>query len=170
MGGWTCLRFAIEHPRRVEGLVMCDTHGGLRTPEIDAALANAGLTASAPPGVHPAAGVCMFEEQPRAYFLFSAIGAINRERNVTEMNAIIRAAGTRSVEELAVLAIPVLFIAGEEDIVIPPPVIELAAARMTNARVERVLRAGHSVYFERPDEFNAIVDRFLRKTTLLEAD
>lgn len=170
MGGWSCLRFAIEHPDRVEQLVMCDTHGGLRTAEIDAALANAGLTASAPRGVHPAAGARMFEEQPQAYFLFSAIGAINPERSVADMNAIISAAGTRSREDVAALRIPVLFISGEEDIVIPPRVIDLAAACIARARVERVPLAGHSVYFERPDEFNTLVERFLAGDGRSEAD
>jgi pimeloyl-ACP methyl ester carboxylesterase len=56
---------------------------------------------------------------------------------------------------------PVLFLAGEEDIVIPPSVPEEAAGYFPDARFVRVARAGHSVYFERADEFNAIVERFL---------
>jgi len=55
----------------------------------------------------------------------------------------------------------VLFIAGEEDIVIPPEVLDLAAAAIPGARVERVPDTGHSVYFERAATFNAILDRFL---------
>jgi pimeloyl-ACP methyl ester carboxylesterase len=62
---------------------------------------------------------------------------------------------------VARLAIPVLFIVGEEDPLIPPAVIKLAAACFPNARVERVPNAGHSVYFERPTTFNALVGRFL---------
>jgi pimeloyl-ACP methyl ester carboxylesterase len=40
-------------------------------------------------------------------------------------------------------------------------VLEAAARCFPDASVERVPAAGHSVYFERPDGFNAIVERFL---------
>jgi pimeloyl-ACP methyl ester carboxylesterase len=56
---------------------------------------------------------------------------------------------------------PVLFLAGEEDIVIPPRVLELAMRYIPGARMEIVPRAGHSVYFERASAFNTIVGRFL---------
>jgi pimeloyl-ACP methyl ester carboxylesterase len=62
---------------------------------------------------------------------------------------------------VAAITTPVLFIVGEEDIVIPPAVIELSAACIPGARLERVPRAGHSVYFERPAIFNELVERFL---------
>jgi pimeloyl-ACP methyl ester carboxylesterase len=34
---------------------------------------------------------------------------------------------------------------------------------MPNARVERIEAAGHSVYFERAEEFNRLVDDFLAR-------
>ena len=56
---------------------------------------------------------------------------------------------------------PVLFLYGDEDIVIPPPYLEAAAKLVPNARVEKIARAGHSAYFERAAEFNAAVEAFL---------
>lgn len=162
MGGWTCLRFAVRCPERVDKLVMCDTHGGLRTPEIDAAMSGAGLSPNVPAGVPPAAGERMVREQPGLLFLFSEISACNPERTLDEMNALIRAAGTLTAGDVASVAIPVLFLAGDEDVVIPPRVLGLAAQSFTDARMEIVSRAGHSVYFERAGEFNTIVERFLR--------
>jgi len=161
MGGWTCLRFTVRYPGRVEKLVMCDTHGGLRTPQIDAAMKGAGLDPNVAANVPPAAGARMVEEQPGLLFLFSEISACNPARTLGEMNAVIRTAGTLSPDDLASLTMPLLFLAGEEDIVIPPRVIELAMLHFRDARMEIVPRAGHSVYFERADEFNAIVERFL---------
>jgi pimeloyl-ACP methyl ester carboxylesterase len=104
----------------------------------------------------------MVEEQPALLFLFSEISACNPARTLAEMNAVIRAAGTLSPGDLASLTMPVLFLAGEEDIVIPPRVLELAMRHIPGARMEIVPRAGHSVYFERAEAFNAIVGRFLR--------
>jgi 3-oxoadipate enol-lactonase len=162
MGGWTCLGFALRYPQRVERLVMCDTHGGLASDEIYAAWASAGgLMAALPAGAHPAAGARMYAEQPALHFLYVQINDLNRA--LDEMRATIVAAGTVTPEAAAALTLPVLFIAGEEDIVIPPRVLELAMRHFPNARLERVPEAGHSVYFERAPIFNQIVDRFLSR-------
>ncbi len=162
MGGWTCLRFAVRYPTRVEKLVMCDSHGGLRTPEIDTAMKDAGLDPKVDANAYPAAGARMVEEQPQLLFLFSEISACNPARSLAEMNAVMHAAGTLSPGDLASLTMPVLFLAGDEDIVIPPRVLELAMQHIPGARMEIVPLAGHSVYFERADTFNEIVGGFLR--------
>jgi 3-oxoadipate enol-lactonase len=161
MGGWTCLGFALAHPQRVERLVMCDTHGGLASEEIDARWRESLRAPRSPDGVHPAAGARMHREQPELYFLYEAIDRLNPERTGAEIMAILRAAGSPPRAVAAALAMPVLFIAGEEDAVIPPAVLDLAAAAIPGARVERVADTGHSVYFERAAAFNAILDRFL---------
>ncbi len=162
MGGWTCLGFALRYPQRVDRLVMCDTHGGLTTDEITTAwAAGVGQMAGLPAGVHPAAGVRMQREQPALHFLYVQINELNPPRSLDEMRATIAAAGFVAADTVAALTMPVLFIAGEEDIVIPPQVCELAMQHFPNARLARVPQAGHSVYFERPQAFNQIVERFL---------
>jgi pimeloyl-ACP methyl ester carboxylesterase len=59
--------------------------------------------------------------------------------------------------------IPTMLIVGEEDVLTPPALMELMYRRLPHARFVRVPGAGHSVYFERPDEFNRILDGFLRE-------
>lgn len=162
MGGWTCLGFALRAPQRVTHLVMADTHGGLASPAIAAAWAPAfELAAALPPDVHPAAGRRMRDEQPALHFLYKCIDALNPPRGLPELAAILVAAGAPTPEEVGRLGVPVLFIAGEEDIVVPPRVLELAAACLPRARLVRVPAAGHSVYFERAAVFNALVEEFL---------
>jgi len=162
MGGWTCLGFTLRHPQRVDKLVMCDTHGGLATDEI-ARVWSAALQAvgELPAGVHPAAGVRMRREQPALHFLYEQINALNPTRSLSTLGALLNAAGAPTVTDVGALDVPVLFIAGEEDVVIPPRMLAIAAGCFRNARVESVPVAGHSVYFERPAVFNAIVERFL---------
>jgi 3-oxoadipate enol-lactonase len=163
MGGWTSLGFALAYPQRVERLLMCDTHGGLASEEIDARWRDAlrAPRGQVVAGVHPAAGARMYQEQPELYFLYAEIDRMSPERTGAEIMAILRAAGSPPPAAATELTMPVLFIAGEEDIVIPPEVLDLAAAAIPGARVERVPDAGHSVYFERAATFNAILDRFL---------
>ena len=161
MGGWTCLGFALRYPRRVEKLVMCDTHGGLAAEEI-AQVWSAALQAAAglPARVHPAAGTRMAQEQPALHFLYVQINALNPARSLSALSTLLNAAGAPTPAEVNELDLPVLFIAGEEDIVIPPRVLEIASKCFRNARLESVPATGHSVYFERPAVFNAIVERF----------
>jgi len=165
MGGWTSLAFALRWPERVERLVMCDTHGGGASDEINAAWAAALRTPpDLPPGIHPAAGARMAREQPDLAFLYAEIDGLNPPRTREELVALLRAAGAPSLDDVARLAMPVLFIAGEEDIVIPPGVLEIVAGRIPGARLVRVPEAGHSVYFERAAAFNAILDEFFSTT------
>jgi 3-oxoadipate enol-lactonase len=162
MGGWTCLRFAQRWPERVQTLVMSNTHGGLTTPEIAAAWKpDAEAVRQWGEGIHPAAGARMYREQPALHFLYREIAALNPERGLAEMGAILAAAGTLSPADVAGLRVPVLFVTSDEDAVIPARVIELAATHVPGARLERVPAAGHSVYFERAAAFNALVDAFL---------
>ena len=67
----------------------------------------------------------------------------------------------RPADVLRALKVPTLWLTGDEDIVYPPFLSDILAKVMPNARVAQVRQAGHSVYFERPAEFNRIVDEFL---------
>jgi pimeloyl-ACP methyl ester carboxylesterase len=161
MGGWTCLGFALRCPERVERLMMCDTHGGMRSEALDALWRDA-LRAMRPPGeIHPAAGDRMHREQPALHFLYQEIAALSPADAAPRA---IASAPAAHADAARMLSVPVLFIVGDEDAVIPPPLIELAAAQIPGARVERVPQAGHSVYFERPAVFNAVLDRFLSES------
>ena len=66
--------------------------------------------------------------------------------------------------DVAALDLPVLCIAGEEDIVVPPAAVEAFARALPRGEYVAVPAAGHSVYFERADAFNALVLDFLRRT------
>ena len=157
MGGWTCLNFALRHPQRVERLMMCDTHGGMRSRELDA-LWSETMRARVEPGeIHPAAGERMYREQPALHFLYREISALNP----TAGPAAMRGVPAASSDDSAQLTLPVLFIAGEEDIVIPSPLIELASTHIPDARFTLVPECGHSVYFERAAIFNAILETFI---------
>ncbi|MBT0670481.1 alpha/beta hydrolase [Novosphingobium profundi] len=67
--------------------------------------------------------------------------------------------------DLAALAVPALWIAGEADLFAPPALMRRVAEMAPGARFATIPRAGHSAYWEDPDAFNAIVLDFLARTT-----
>jgi len=162
MGGWTCLGYALHAPERVRRLVMASTFGSLADPELDAL-----LMARQPrswgdqtSGVHAAAGERMGREQPALHFLYREIEALNAVDRATVLSGLI-ALRTTPPAALAALAMPVLCVVGDEDVVIPPDSVAILASRIPGARLVRVPAAGHSVYFERAETFNRLLDEFL---------
>ena len=160
MGGWTCLAYALANPKKVKALIMCDSTGTLAHPAFPAIWTaqprgrEQGLFER---GIHPAGGERMAEEQPALHYLY---WQINNLASGVDKDALRRQLGelrAEPVESLAGLSMPVLCIAGEEDIVIPPETVRILAESVPNGRFVSVPRAGHSVYFERPTEFNAAV-------------
>ena len=168
MGGWTSIELALAHPERVAGIVLSCTTGTLAfdldaTPEAEAwkAWAKAEgewLTAN---NVHRAAGRRMAIEDPVRLAAFGAIDRVNAGLDKDTIMTRIRAQRRRGPEDAARVTCPVLLITGLEDIVVPSPGVRQVARTLPDARVVEVPASGHSVYFERPGLFNAVVERFL---------
>ena len=162
MGGWTCLSYAVNNPGHVAGVVMGDTSGGLTSPEIEAAR-QAGREAVAQRGLANAAVSDSYKERdPAGAFLYQQIFDLNPPRD-PETNRAPMARLSVTAEQAGAIKVPFLFIEGEDDVIIPPPVIQAAVGMIPGARLEMVADAGHSVYFERPGAFNALVASFLEE-------
>jgi pimeloyl-ACP methyl ester carboxylesterase len=56
-----------------------------------------------------------------------------------------------------------LFITGEDDILVHPETIRIAAELIPHSEFKYIKEAGHSSYYERPEKFNRIVQTFLEK-------
>jgi len=171
MGGWASLEYALANSDRVRALVLASTAGAIARrstllrdpPALDAWIARAAAARSEMQrdGVQPAAGARMAREQPALHFLYRAIDAIAGAKFDKEaLRARMIALQTRPPDDLARLNVPTLFITGDEDVVFPPLLAPALAALMPSARVEPVTGAGHSVYFERAEVFNRLVDEF----------
>jgi pimeloyl-ACP methyl ester carboxylesterase len=170
MGGWTCLNFALRHPRRVRALVMAATGGTADLNTLAAAdrksleswlAAHAGAEAElAKRGIHPAAGERMAREQPALEFLYREIDRLSSSLDKQALRAKLIAARNLPATDLKRVTTPVLFISGTEDIVFPPPAAAALATLIPGAKLESVSEAGHSVYFERPELFNRLVSNF----------
>ena len=56
---------------------------------------------------------------------------------------------------------PVQFVVGEHDLITSPQMIREAQGLIPGSRFHEIKGAGHSAYFERADEWNEVVARFL---------
>jgi 3-oxoadipate enol-lactonase len=167
MGGQTVLGFASTNPDRVSALIMSDTTGGYTNPEIAQIRRSLG---AAPAGIERAFAPGFAKREPAREFLYREISALTTAANPAPVAAPASpapASPTASTDIGPVLAkkVPVLFIVGEQDQLIPPPIIEAMHKKMPGSQLVKVPGAGHSVYFEKPDDYNKIVMDFLQKHT-----
>ena len=171
MGGWTGVEFAFRWPERVRALVLASTSGridfgtvdgpelaDIRTWEKVSATAREALPAQ---GIHVAAGARMAREQPAMHLLYQQIDALTPPEWKATIRQQLFALRVTPAVRLRQLAIPTLWIVGDEDIVFPAVAAPALARPMPNTRVARIPDAGHSVYFERPQRFNETVGGFL---------
>ena len=165
MGGFTGMTFAATRPDRVWALVMANTFLGIGDEALVARARGhwASLERIDPGG--PAAertnmvGERFKREHPDRLFLYQQVRALNPPLDLPEGYAV--EDGAIPAADLARLDVPVLFLAGEEDATIPIELTAAAQRLVPGSRLELVAEAGHSLYWEQPDVFNARVDAFL---------
>ena len=95
--------------------------------------------------------------------LYFQIGLSNPELTNPDMSlSKINLLGGPSGDQLKALTMPVLFIVGEYDTLMPPKIIKLASKFIRHSKYIYVPGCGHSVYFEKPDIFNFEVLKFIQ--------
>ncbi len=174
MGGWTTVEYALTRPRGLKGIVLAGTTGTIdprqiAEPErsrIDPWIQTefAKVPQLFERGLHPAAGERMAREQPALNLLYRHIDEQNAALDKNTLGAKLMAARTRPPEDLKSIACPIQFIVGDEDILIPAFAADALGRTTPGARVAHIANTGHSAYFERPQEFNRILEAFFRTT------
>lgn len=162
MGGWSGLGAALWHPQRVICLVLTSTIGGLfpqaARPQLEELLqgriagASSPLKALAPD--YPA-------REPELALLFGQIHGLNINFDARNMLALLDAANGIPEEDLQGYATPTLVISAENDQIFPPPTLKAVAEAIPGAELESFPGAGHSPYWEDPERYNDIVERYL---------
>lgn len=157
MGGWTGSRLAALYPDRVSHLVLGNTPGAIMS---DALLAQArSIPVPQPGGTHPAISAAFAQRNPAGATLYAALADFSTvPMPINTLFARESFLDDSQIERLR--AQQVLVIASEWDQLFPVHLLCDTAARI-GAQFAEVAGAGHSTYFERPDEFNRIVSDFL---------
>jgi 3-oxoadipate enol-lactonase len=145
----------------VSALVISGSWGGFQTLEVGTW--HETLKATVPAGRRPGLFHSTFaEREPNLLFLYREITALTPDgpgrlagglKSIGEFRA--------DVSPIVTHQIPVLFMAGEEDGIVPA--MQSVAKMIPRARFDVVPGAGHSAYFERADYVTPIIARFLRE-------
>jgi 3-oxoadipate enol-lactonase len=164
MGGFTALGFAVREPDRVAGLVLADTSGGIVSADILSELRRSLPTLPAD-SMARALSKRFIEGNPVGAFLYAQIGGLTPPIRESLEDLLLSEDGPSLADlaDWAVYKVPTLVIVGDKDILVPPVVAHMVTAHLPGAKLEVVADAGHSVYFEKPAQFNAILDTFLAR-------
>jgi 3-oxoadipate enol-lactonase len=162
MGGRTASQFLLQHPQRVSAVVMCDTLGILAWQDLNVRreqwraqrLATAGESGLLSRG-YMAPG--FIKSQPEMTFLYQQVQSWNPPRGETSPPL------TTSQDELANILVPMLFIVGSEDPVLPAEIVREVVDAIPGADFLEFGACGHSVYWENAPDFNRALDAFLAK-------
>jgi 3-oxoadipate enol-lactonase len=166
LGGMTAMRLAIRDPARVDRLALLCTAARLGPPAIwaeRAALVRA-------EGMGPVAAVVvtrwLTEEHRKSDPAYAAKIVAMVEANPVEGYA----SSCAAVEhmdlraELPAIAAPTLAIAGADDPVTPPALLEEIVAKVAGSRLAVVERAAHLANLDQPEEVNRLLVAHLTAT------
>ena len=173
MGGWGAVEYALANPGKVRALVLAATTGTIDPRQMDgperARLDDWLVTSAArneackAAGIHVAAGARMAAEQPALHLLYKHIDDMNAGLDKMALRKKLFDGRVRAPSDMARASCPVLFISGDEDIVIPPFAADAIARVVPGAKVVHFTDAGHSAYFERAERFNRTVANLLNR-------
>ena len=162
MGGWAAVGAVGRAPERFWAIVLANTVGHLTNPAIAAVRQR--LVAASPPRPavlwHAALGPTFRRTEPVRSFLYAQIAGLNPtrpERFTEQLMAL-----STPVEQYPAARVPTMFLTSDEDGLIWPELSQTVHEHVPGSRFERVERAGHSTYFERPEVFNREVGAFLK--------
>lgn len=159
MGGTTSILTALAHPDRVAGIVMGNASGPVLTPEVIEALSSIEERAKKAGGLsNLTLATDLAERDPALVFLYAQLSGFNPQRplNVAALNAKI------DLASLEALTMPMIMVTTDGDLLLPASAIRSVAPYL-NAEVVEIAGSGHSPYFEKPDEYNTVIDEFLLK-------
>ena len=169
MGGRCCLDYATRYPAKVTVLILSSSTGAISHESLLPNCyelrrwrlrAESAITKCQQQQINPAAGIRMAAEQPALHLLYQSINHLNIAINKEAIRAQLQKT-SRPFNPSTPVICPMLLITGEEDIIFPPMAASALARLLPNSECHCIPKAGHSVYFERPQLFNSLVKAFL---------
>jgi 3-oxoadipate enol-lactonase len=176
MGGLACLGVAIARPERVKGLLLGNTFAGMRravwleSTDDHREAVRAIWERRRADGIKRVLAPSWSRNNKDRAFLYKQIRLLNESgpnrldsaRQVLRLRALERTEVGASKEQLASLPMPVLFLGGELDEVMPVSLMKIATSLIPTARMQVIPGVSHSIYFEAPDAFNEAALEFFQ--------
>lgn len=168
MGGLAVAGVALEKPARVQGLIMTCTTFGFRTAAMSRWAAE--MIEKIPKGFHVldhSFAPDFATREPELAYLHTALRRLNPPRPVPRDSKAYLVAYERMRDRqpgnYADFAVPSLFVLAEQDELQLPWLVEATAKAVGGAELVRIAGSGHNVHVERPEEYEAVLTRFLEK-------
>lgn len=169
MGGYAAFSFARKYSSLLRGLILVDTRAGADSPE-------------ARTGRGELAAKVMKDGTQAALdaFLPKLVGETTKKSRadvIARLKDMILATPPRGISDalhglaarpdstpfLREIAVPTLVVCGEEDVITPPAEAEILAKGIAGAELAMIPKSGHLSAMETPDEFNAVLGKFLAR-------
>jgi pimeloyl-ACP methyl ester carboxylesterase len=166
MGGLAVSSVAQNHPDRIRALVMSDTPFGFFTPVLSRWAGE--MLEKIPKGfavLEHLFAPDFAAREPEAHHLYHAICRMRLPAPIPEKPADFAAAyiAMRDTPHMdySSFPIPALFIVGDRDELTLPWLIEGTAKAVGGAKLEVIVGAGHSPFYEQTEAYNRVLMRFL---------
>ncbi|MGP4025991.1 alpha/beta fold hydrolase [Actinomadura sp. 3N407] len=156
IGAVAALRAGLARPDRVGGVVLAHSLGGISHPELSRLVAGDRAEAVKLPVIDRLLSKGFQENEKARTFLFQQMGTFNVAKMADLRNLSVNGP---SIDEVIASGLDVTFLAGEDDAVLRPATVRRAHELVKGSRLELVPGAPHSMYWERPDLFNAAIVR-----------
>lgn len=170
LGGMIGLKLALDHPHRVAAFAACDTSLAIDHPVLLDILETRQLTQKAVSVEQRSLGRWFLEQHPDKAALYAQINHFNPSAHSIPalewggaLKGLMAPGKLIAMQALDGLACPTLFLVGSEDPIVPVSVMQEVSQRVRGSEVAVVQAAGHSTYFEKPQEFNTLVLDFLAR-------
>jgi pimeloyl-ACP methyl ester carboxylesterase len=160
MGGGIALSYALAHPAETAGLILVASGARLRV--MPAFLKTLSDNVDKPPSWYRelAAGMYAGVAEPVRGMVLDAICSLPVSVHLNDFLCCDR---FDVMERLPELAMPVLVICGDRDVMTPLKYSRFMAGKITGSRLVVVPEAGHSIYLEKPDEVNREIEGFVEE-------
>lgn len=161
LGGWSGVRLALEHPERVERLVLSCTMAGVAHPpalqSFQASLAK--MDERGPASI--AISESFRAANPAKAYLYEQLTAFNPALDPQLVQRAFSPEVLIPPERLREVTCPVLILTGELDPIWPPATLEGLTDLLPDTELKLFPHCGHSPYFEQPDAFNQALREFI---------
>lgn len=170
LGGFVGLKLSLDHPERVAAFVACDSSLGIDHTILLDIFANRRITQRAVTVEQRSLGRWFLENHPDKAQLYAQINHFNPSAHSIPnaewgeaLAALLQPGNLLPVHALRDLACPTLLLVGSEDPIVPVAVMREVAELVAGSELAVIEDAGHSAYFEKPQEFNRAVLDFIAR-------
>lgn len=170
LGGMIGLQLALTAPQRIAAFAAVDSSLAIDHPVLLETIAKRQISQRAVSVEQRSLGKWFLEHHPDKAALYAQINHFNPSAHSIPaaqwggaLMALMQPGRLIPIDALRKVACPTLLLVGSEDPIVPVAVMREVAQLVRDSELAVVADAGHSAYFEKPEEFNRLVLDFIAR-------